>query len=247
MKIILRLALFSTLCLAAFSCSSQKNTATVSQNSNSTATSTPITSQPTPSTTVPLAQGTTRFIVSFFSIGEGIDVKTHNEFVDFLNTYSPKIEYSPARWGREGEKDYCLGLTELSATQQTEFIKKANAILAKSKLVNVNENTKCEHASASVTPAPTEDTYRLVVSFYSNGEGIDVKTKEEYVRFLNNYTKKIAFEPTRWGREGETDYCLKLNELSETDQSEFVKKSKELLNKSTLVHVDENAKCVHKH
>ena len=94
---------------------------------------------------------------------------------------------------------------------------------------------------------PADDSYRIAVSFYSIGEGIDNKTKAEFENFLNTYPKKIAFEPTHWGREGEIDYCLKLSELSASEQADFVKKAKELLSKSKLVHVDENAKCVHKH
>jgi len=189
-----------------------------------------------------------RFVVSFYSIGEGIDIKAKDEFVNLLNTNSKKISYEPKNWGREGEVDYCLSLKELSASEQTEFINRANAILNRSKLVHKKENSNCEHSNWQVnaTTNMQEDIYRLVVSFYSKGEGVDLSHKAEYEKFLNNQPKKIAFEPTTWGREGETDYCLKLNELTTDEQSNFVKKSKEILNRSTLVHVNENAKCVHK-
>ena len=111
---------------------------------------------------------------------------------------------------------------------------------------------KSATAAAPAAPAPVaqtapDDSYRLVVSFYSEGGGADMKTKDEFEKFLNGNAKKIAFEPTRWGREGETDYCLKLSELNAVEQADFVKKAKELLAKTKLVHVDENAKCVHKH
>ena len=100
----------------------------------------------------------------------------------------------------------------------------------------------------TTTPPPgAEDNYRFIVSFYSSGEGSDYKTKEEFDKFLNSYSKKIAFEGVPWGREGEFDYCFKLNELSSSEQTDFIKKSKELLEKSKLVSVDENQKCVHKH
>lgn len=102
--------------------------------------------------------------------------------------------------------------------------------------------------AAQPVPAEKDTTlFRFVVSFYSKGEGIDYKSKDEFEKFLNSYPKKITFEPTAWGREGEVDYCLKLNELSAIEQTDFVRKAKELLSKSALVHVDENAKCVHKH
>jgi len=101
-------------------------------------------------------------------------------------------------------------------------------------------------ASNSSTP-PAEDTYRLVVEFFSIGQGIDLKTQEEFEKLLSSNSKKIAYEPTHWGREGEVDYCLKLSELSTLDQADFVKKAKETLINSKLVHINENAKCVHKH
>ena len=101
-------------------------------------------------------------------------------------------------------------------------------------------------ASTSSTP-PAEDSYRLVVEFFSIGQGIDQKTQTDFEKLLSSNTKKIAYEPTHWGREGEVDYCLKLSELSTGEQAEFVKKTKEMLSTSKLVHISENAKCVHKH
>lgn len=98
----------------------------------------------------------------------------------------------------------------------------------------------------SNTTTNKDETTRLVVSFYSKGEGIDVASKEAFVKLLNSNTKRIAYEPIQWGREGEVDYCLELKELSSAEQENFVKKAKELLNKSTLVHINEHAKCVHK-
>ena len=114
-------------------------------------------------------------------------------------------------------------------------------------------HSKKNATAAAPPPAPAatqavpDDSYRLVVSFYSEGAGVDMKVKDEFEKFLNSNAKKIAFEPTRWGREGETDYCLKLSELSASEQADLVKRAKELLSKTKLVHVDENAKCVHKH
>jgi hypothetical protein len=253
MKTKIRLSFFSILCVSIFACKNKQNATTASSNtSNTQNTNTPaliMPASPVPVPANPQAAGTTRFVVSFFSESAGIDGKTNDAFVNFLNTYPKKVAYSPTHWGREGEIDYCLALTELSATEQADFIRKANTILSKSKLVHSNENAKCEHGSAPLVPTPVtvDDNYRLVVSFYSEGQGTDYKTKEEFEKFLNSQTKKISFEPTIWGREGETDYCLKLSELTSAEQMDFVRKAKDLLSKSKLVHVDENAKCVHKH
>jgi hypothetical protein len=107
-------------------------------------------------------------------------------------------------------------------------------------------NTTLQQVSVTTTQAINESTLRLVVSFYSIGGGIDEKLQGEFVKFLDAYPKKIVYDPARWGREGEVDYCLKLSGLSSSEQDNFVKKAKEMLSKSTLVHVYENATCVHK-
>ena len=92
-----------------------------------------------------------------------------------------------------------------------------------------------------------EGNYRLVVSFFSPGNGIDHKMKREYVEFIANYKAKISYEQIGWGKEGEVDFCFSLKELYIKEQDEFVKKSKELLSKSNRIHIYENAPCRHKH
>lgn len=222
----------------------QAQTTTTSTTSSTAATSTAST---TTASVAPKDENM-RFVVSFYSTASGIDLKINDEFVKFLDSYPKKINYTPSHWGREGEIDYCLALKELTPSEQTEFVKKANEILVKSKLVHIKENAKCDHINWPGPIIPSENnSYRLVVSFYSTTSGIDLKTNDEFVKFLNSYPKKINYEPTHWGREGEIDYCLKLSELSSAEQGDFVKKAKEILSKSTLVHVNENAACVHKH
>jgi len=249
------LIIITSVLLSADSCNDNKNTvasSTTTTQSSTTTTNTTVTQEPLPvnpdPVTVTKDEGGVRFSASFISIGEGIDGELHKQFVQFLDSYPKKIACSPASWGREGEKDYCLALNELSATEQTEFVKKAKELLSKSDRVIMKENSKCDHGTwPQIQPPQQEDNYRLVIGFFSIGEGIDTKVHEVYKNFLTTYKKPIAFEPTKWGREGEIDYCLKLNELTPVEQEEFVKKSKDLLIKSKLVHVNENAKCVHKH
>jgi len=257
MKNILCLSLLIIISLPVVSCKSKKKTTTSSSNVTQDQNTTTITNAGAVQSTAPVNHPTTsskegaptRFVVSFYSIGEGIDRKTHDQFVKFLDTYTPKITYAPAQWGPEGEVDYCLSLDALSPTQQAVFVKKTHEILGISKLVDAKENSTCNHTNQTknAIDSSRDDSFRLVVSFYSIGEGSDYKVKEEFEKFLNSYSKKIAYEPTPWGREGEIDYCLKLNELSPTEQVDFVKKAKEVLHKSKLVHINENVKCIHKH
>jgi len=253
MKTIVHLTILSAVIFSYNSCKNKKST-TTSASSYTTVppqNTTTVVPVPPPTTTITATQpqnDNVRFIVSFYSIGQGIDLKANDEFVKFLDSYQKKISYTPTHWGREGEIDYCLALTELSASEQTEFVKKANEILSKSNLVHQKENAKCEHKALpplNVNPAP--DIFRMVVSFFSTAAGIDGKINDEFVKFLDTYPKKIAYEPTHWGREGEIDYCLKLSELSTAEQEDFVKKAKVILSKSSLVNINENAACVHKH
>ncbi|CAN5234411.1 hypothetical protein BH09BAC5_BH09BAC5_19150 [soil metagenome] len=88
-----------------------------------------------------------------------------------------------------------------------------------------------------------EEIYRLTVSFISKGEGIDEKTLESFENWLKMQPKQPVFEITHWGREGETNYCLKLNELSTREQEIFVKDVRTQLTDKELVFVTEYAKC----
>lgn len=89
--------------------------------------------------------------------------------------------------------------------------------------------------------------YSLVASFYSRGEGIDFKVANEYKTFLLNYktSNELALEHDiiSWGREGETDFCIRFNNLSEKDKRLFLEKSQEILKKTDRVNIKENASC----
>jgi hypothetical protein len=53
------------------------------------------------------------------------------------------LKVKTLRWGREGEIDYCLKLSELNNQQQVKFIADTKEVLKKSKLVRYYENTTC--------------------------------------------------------------------------------------------------------
>lgn len=95
-----------------------------------------------------------------------------------------------------------------------------------------------------------DSMYRFTVSFISIGGGTDRKAKEMFSQFILQFNEKnkvnIIAEKANWGREGETDYCLKLNELNTQQQDQFISETKTLLKSSTLVRYTENSKCRHK-
>jgi len=93
----------------------------------------------------------------------------------------------------------------------------------------------------------SEQTSRLVVSFYSICCGIDHKAQEKLDNFIKRYEKAkgkpLAKAAVRWGKEGEIDYCLKLSELSPKEQKKFIAQVRVLLKTSKLVNINENAAC----
>lgn len=90
-------------------------------------------------------------------------------------------------------------------------------------------------------------TYSLVVSFFSKGEGIDLNAMEQFETFLNQTKKKegsrFSFEGYPWGREGEIDFCIRLENLTAEDKEIFIREAEKITASSKLVHLRRNAEC----
>ena len=103
-----------------------------------------------------------------------------------------------------------------------------------------------ENSTAKYTVLP-DSIYRFNVSFISIGSGTDSKAKQQFndfiTQFNNNNKVTITPEIVNWGREGETDYCLKLNGLNSELQNKFIADAKELLKNSKLIRYKENSVC----
>ncbi|MCX6198473.1 MAG: hypothetical protein NTY88_04510 [Bacteroidetes bacterium] len=86
-------------------------------------------------------------VVSFYSIGSGIDYKTKTEFdkyvEQFQNTEKKTLPVSKVQKGREGEYDYCIDLKPLSSTEQTKFIDGAKQLLNTGQWIRIAEKEKC--------------------------------------------------------------------------------------------------------
>lgn len=89
------------------------------------------------------AQNCNMFIVSFISIGAGIDRNMQKEFKSFLHTKYPHISYEVSPAGYEGEGDYCFDLSDLSEKEQAAFREESIKLLAKSRLVEISEQENC--------------------------------------------------------------------------------------------------------
>lgn len=120
------------------------------------------------------------------------------------------------------------------------------------KLVDPPDNTREKPAekkkTTSGTPLPGDNSanYRLVVSFISQAAGIDRQLHPKFMELYKSYKPAVTAEVTPWGREGEVDYCFKLNELNSKQQKDFVQKVREAMGNTDMVYIKENAPCVHK-
>ncbi len=85
-----------------------------------------------------------RLSISFISIGAGIDWQTQESFVKWLDAQPSHPKYDEYQWGREGEKDYCLKLTELSTREQEIFVRDVRTQLTDKPLVIVSEYAECK-------------------------------------------------------------------------------------------------------
>ena len=87
-----------------------------------------------------------RLVVSFISKGAGPDNTKSVALLAYIGTHPKKPTYTVAHWGREGEADYCLHLTELSKSEQVDFVANVNKMMAGSDMVFVKENAESAHA-----------------------------------------------------------------------------------------------------
>ncbi len=107
---------------------------------------------------------------------------------------------------------------------------------------------KAAHVSrqrAMQTQPAKEEKYRLVVSFVSKGAGTDGEKRKKFLEFVDTHAKKPVYKTVIWGREGESDYCFNLHELSKKEQAEFVSEVKKITAGSEIIFVDEHMACKH--
>lgn len=104
-------------------------------------------------TTIPAVEKVTvptlpdSLVVSFYSRGEGAPFKVIKEFDSYLSDYvnqaSLKDLYDRIPWGREGEIDYCLRLSQLPNNKKLALINRIREITSKTELVHVTDNGTC--------------------------------------------------------------------------------------------------------
>ncbi|AKU96396.1 hypothetical protein AKJ09_03060 [Labilithrix luteola] len=102
-------------------------------------------------------------------------------------------------------------------------------------------------ATPNAKPDGGAATYRLVVSFISLGAGVDSKAKDQVNEVINKWriakSVDLKTERVRWGKEGESDVCSGLDELSDADRSKFIGEVRAAVGKNDRVVITENASC----
>ena len=122
----------------AMSCKSKKETTTSTTKTTTTTT--------TSTQTMEVQAEKFRLVVSFISKGAGPDNTKSAALIAYIGIHPKKPTYTVAHWGREGEADYCLHLTELTKSEQVDFVANVNKMMAGSDMVFVKENAESAHS-----------------------------------------------------------------------------------------------------
>lgn len=112
-------------------------------------------------------------------------------------------------------------------------------------IVNPINSATIKNPLTPLKDEPSAKKYRLIVSFASKGEGINLEKQTEFLDFVSKYKNKPSYVTILWGREGETDYCFELKELSKKETKKFIQKIRQLFLGKELIFVEENKSCLH--
>jgi len=92
-----------------------------------------------------------------------------------------------------------------------------------------------------------ELVYRIVVRFGSVCCGIDHEVYDKVMQHIADREQQtgnpIAVKKVYWGKEGEFNLCMPLDELPEAGRTEFIHKLKSVTKNVPTVKVDENSRC----
>ncbi len=83
-----------------------------------------------------------RLVVAFTSVGSGIDGAKLDAIEGYIKNHAKKPAYDVIQQGREGERELCLLLKELTKDEQTNFIAEVKKLAQGSDRVTVTENVE---------------------------------------------------------------------------------------------------------
>ena len=107
-----------------------------------------------------------------------------------------------------------------------------------------SEKANKEDSKATNLTVDSDSICQFQVSFISIGSGPDRQAKQKFTEFINDFNTlnnlNISPKIVNWGREGEQDYCFKLQGIKTETQEKFISDSKSLFTGNTLVKCLEN-------
>jgi hypothetical protein len=160
-----------------------------------------------------------------------------------------KTEIASSPEEKEREEKYNEMIAKADKAMEVKSYTEANARYNDALRYKPDENyprKKLEEIKKIETEIHKKEIYRLVISFYSRGEGTDGEAIKRFDNFIRSYKKAVSFAMFNWGREGEIDYCISMEGFGSGEQAEFVNKTRELMKDVTLVNIYEHAKCINK-
>jgi hypothetical protein len=93
-------------------------------------------------------EGIKGLVVSFYSIGGGIDLDAARKFDAWIAAYKTPsgqpVVYEKIGWGREGEIDYCIQLDSMNQQEAEEFVGMAKGEVGTCKLMLFTVNGTCK-------------------------------------------------------------------------------------------------------
>jgi hypothetical protein len=106
--------------------------------------------------------------------------------------------------------------------------------------VNTTKSWTREEAKAG------PDNFRLVVSFISIGAGTDPDAKQSLDKYIAEFKtrtgKMPAYVMIPWGREGEVDCCFNMDELTASEQGDFIAGLRNTMKSRELIQINENVR-----
>ena len=112
-----------------------------------------------------------------------------------------------------------------------------------------SEKANKEDSKATNLTVDNDSICRFQVSFISIGSGPDRPAKQKFTEFINDFNAlnnlNITPKIVNWGREGEQDYCFKLEGIKTESQEKFISESKLLFTDNSLVKCFVNSPYLH--
>lgn len=110
-----------------------------------------------------------------------------------------------------------------------------------------NSGEEIQNGTRQGQQQSTKELNKITVSFISIGEGIDIEASENYKSFLDNWKssigKSITYETIYWGREGETDFCIDMTNISDSESRRLLSETRERVKNNSLVQIETNQEC----